>query len=313
MSSRRNDTQREIDALDLVALVWSRRLLLFAAAFAAGAIALVASLAAPTVWQGRIVAQVGQVGQAGQAGQAGAQLVEPIARAIERFSMKDFQDSCLRKAGLSTREGDPEAELYRSSLTGVAVGNTDLIRVTVRGFSRDAIARLLKATVDQLASTHDEIAVPTIRTLRNRLDHLTAELGLAREDLARLRRREESLNGSRDPERFIETVYLQGLIATKVGEIRAFEEQKLVLDEQLSRGRTYPTAMVDRVGFDLRPVSPHVLRNVVVASLAVLALFVVALLFREAFRTRSPAIEEAAPAESGTGAASGTRVESSYR
>ena len=292
MTPQQPSDPREIDLRDLAALIWRRRLPLLAATLFAAAVALAVSLLIRPVWQGGVVFQVGQVGQAGQAGQAGPQLVEPMPRAIERLSMKDFQDACLRDAGLSLDQEDPEAKLYRTSVTGTAVGSTDLVRLTVRGHSREAIARLLASTVKQLATAHGEIAAPTIRTLRSRLDHLNAELGSSREDLGRLRRLEDLRTSSREPERFLETVYLQGLIASKVVEIRAFEEQKLTLEEQLSPGRSYSTSIIDRVRVAPRPVSPHVIRNVVVTGLATLLLFLVVLLFVEVFRIRPDAVEE---------------------
>jgi len=215
-----------------------------------------------------------------------------MPRAIERFSMRDFQDACLRDAGLSLDQKDPEAKLFRDFIAGSAVGGTDLVRLTVRGYYKERIVRLLTSTVKQLATAHGEIAAPTIRTFRSRLDHVTAELGSARDDLERLRRLEDPRSRSRDPERFLETIYLQGLIATKVGEIRAFEEQKLTLEEQLSPGRTYSTAIIDRVRFPPRPVSPHVVRNVVVTGFATLLLFLVVVLFFEVFLIRPDAVEE---------------------
>jgi LPS O-antigen subunit length determinant protein (WzzB/FepE family) len=274
-------------------LLWARRGLvsLFALVFAAGALAL--SLMSANAWESTAVVRLGQVGQTGQVGQAGPTLVEPIARAVSRVQMRRFQDSTLEELHLPSGENDRVARLYRRSLAAKPTTGTDLVAVEVRGFSPDEARRLLQATVDHLSRVHSEIAAPSIRNLQAQAAQVGDQLASSQNEITQMRVLEQAGQKAAGGGRFDERVYLAGVIAKRLEDVRLLTHQKDALDEQLNPARTYPTSLVDPVRVDPKPVSPKPLRNTLLALLVggLFGAFVVFLL--DLFRGRGAAIESA--------------------
>jgi hypothetical protein len=248
----------------LVLLLWLRRKTFLAIAGSVTGVVVFGSLLSRSVWSGEVVVRVAQFGQLGQVGQPGPQLVEPIPRAAERFKMRDFQNGILRRAGIPDGEDDPEAKLFRSSLRARMIP-TDLLRIEVHAYSQEKVRRLLEGAVESLRQIHEDLAVPAIQNLNQQAAQVSEALVEARRDLDALRKTEAARAERAAGVPFEASVYLAALVANKIGEVRGLEQRKLVLDEQLNPGRTYPTSVVDRVRVDPKRAAPRLVRDAAAA------------------------------------------------
>jgi LPS O-antigen subunit length determinant protein (WzzB/FepE family) len=268
-----------------------------------GGLALVGTLAycllTRATYESCATIRLGHVGQLGVTGEpVQRNLVEPVARAIERLHLRRFQDSCLEAAGAGTGEKDLVAILYRKSFTARQLGTTDLVRLTVRAHTEDSARRLLQATIDRLAQAHTELAAPSIQALHSMAAHVAVQLQAVQDDLAELRRLEQARNKLPPGAQFTEGAFIAGYVTSRLDAVAKLEEQKIQLEEQLSEARTYPTSVTDPVRVDPERTAPHTGRNLLIAFPLGLLVGVFVALFRESVgplheRTR----ETAAPAE----------------
>jgi capsular polysaccharide biosynthesis protein len=273
----------EIDVFELGHLAWRRRSLLLVWTGLWLAAALVFSWATPNVWEGEGVLEIGQVGQSGQVGQAGFQLVEPVARVVERLSSRGFQDSVLSDLGIPTGDDDPAAKLYRRSAKVRAIPGTDLVQLSVQTHSPESCRKALEITAQRLRVIHDELAAPITRVLREQLARVDGDLDQARSELTRLRSLEEK-GAQQRAENLFSSLYLRGLIEGRISDVRNFQDQKLWLEEKLNPSRTHSTSLFGPVHVSSNPVAPRTVRNVVVAVCGALAAGLLLILVHEGLR-----------------------------
>jgi uncharacterized protein involved in exopolysaccharide biosynthesis len=253
-------------------------------------------LARPT-YESSATIRLGHVGQLGVTGEpVQRNLVEPVARTIERLQLRRFQDSCLEAAGAGTGESDPVARLYRKSFTARQLGTTDLIRLTVRAHTEDAARRLLQTTIDRLAQAHAELAAPSVQALHSMAAHVAAQLQEVQNDLAELRRLEQARGKLPPGTQFTEAAFIAGYVTSRLDAIARLQEQKIQLEEQLTEARTYPTSATDPVRVDPERTTPRTARNLLIAFPLGLLLGVFVALVRESVAPLHEVAREASAA-----------------
>jgi uncharacterized protein involved in exopolysaccharide biosynthesis len=276
--------------LGLVRRRWGSVLLVTAVTLAA---ALAYCLLARHTYESTAVVRVGQVGLVGPQGDPGRALIEPIARAAERLRTRQFQDSCLQAAHESAGEYDPVARLYRRSLAARVVPNTDLISLSVRGYSKETSRKLLQATVDTLAQVHAEIAAPAIQNLHSTALQLAQQVREARDDIERLRRLDQARGNLPPGSQFSESAYVAGSLSTRLETLGRLQERQIGLEEQLNPARTYPTSAVDPARVDPDRTTPRLARALMIALAAGLLLGLFLALLRESLAPSLEAAREA--------------------
>ncbi|PJB08508.1 MAG: hypothetical protein CO125_01435, partial [Hydrogenophilales bacterium CG_4_9_14_3_um_filter_59_35] len=198
--------------------------------------------------------------QVGQVGQVGQQLIEPVARAVERIKQKPFQGEVLASMGIPRDEENSKGSLYRDSLKIQMLPNTDLIEVKVRGHSREEAKRNAEATLDRLSKLHEELAQPTIKRLTQQMERVKQqinELREERESIKNTKNTQQNKSKTDSGGRFMENIIQANILVQRDGELRNLEQLKLSYEEQLSPLRTYPTARIDSTYVSEKPVAPR--------------------------------------------------------
>lgn len=248
-------TPDEITLFDLWQILVRRKWWVLATPLIAVIAAVVAVISIKPQWEATAAIRVGSVGQVGQVGQGG-QTIEPVARTVERMKLKSFEDVVLTDLGYPLDEKNPEAHLFRGSLTVRALPNTDLIEITVRGYSPEDAKRAAEATVSYLQKSHDQLAAPTVQRLRQLLAQVEREITQTEAEKEKTLKIAGLKDGAVAEAGFMENVVLANIVIQRDGELRELEQVKTFYEEQLGPLRTYPTSLIERISVSENPVVP---------------------------------------------------------
>jgi capsular polysaccharide biosynthesis protein len=217
-------------------------------------------------WEAAAVVQVGAVGQAGPVGQAEqeVQLIEPVVAAMERMKHKAFEDAVLA-----------EVPLVRGSLTVKALPHTDMIQITVRGYSQRDAKRSAEATVSHLRKVHDKVAAPKIRRLKQRLAQVEFEIDRTKAEREMIFKMSGLKAKMIAEEGFMDNLTLANIMIERYSDLRELEHAKLFYTEQLDPMRTYPTSLIEDISVSEKPVSPKKARNILLVGILGLILGVI--------------------------------------
>ncbi|TAM61553.1 MAG: lipopolysaccharide biosynthesis protein [Rhodanobacter sp.] len=200
-------------------------------------------------WEATAWIQIAQVGEV-PAGQDPK--VEPLQRVLERLQLVPFENRVLESAGFSARS--PEAGLYRRSLKLDPLPYAGpLIRLSVRGYSRQQASALAMATVTALHAVHQRLEAAPLRSARARLDALQSALQIALADRARLQQVVALKSKAGTGSRAIASLTL----AYKNTEIRGLEQARLDLVDRLAPPYTYETSLPWPVYVPDKPAFPN--------------------------------------------------------
>ena len=263
-----------ISLFDLWQILARRKWWVFATPLLAVIAAMVAVILTKPQWEATAAIRVGAVGQLGQV----AQVIEPVERVVERMKLRSFEDAVLSDLGYPLEEKNPEARLYRGSLTVKALQNTDLIKIAVRGHSRGEAKRAAEATVAHLRKTHDQLAASSVQRLRQLLAQSEREIAKTKAEIEKLKMlalkdRPPAEGG------FMENVVLANITVQRDEELRELERAKTLYEEQLGPLHTYPTSPMERLSVTEDPVAPKKALAILMAGVLGLVVGVVVALF----------------------------------
>ena len=192
-------------------------------------------------WEATAWIQIGQVGQV-VSGQDPK--VEPLQRVVERLQLVPFENEVLKSAGYAS--SSPVAGLYRKSLKlEPMLYAGSLIRLTVRGYSRQQASELATATVTQLHAIHQNLEEMPLKSARARLAQVEADLQTAEADRARYQQAAKPGNKGDAGSKDVENPMLASLLlASKNEEIRGLRQARVDLMERLSPTYTYETSLM---------------------------------------------------------------------
>ena len=192
-------------------------------------------------WEATAWIQIAQVGQV----PAGQDLkVEPLQRVTERLQLVPFQNEILKSVGYASNSS--VAQLYRKSLKlEPMLYAGSLVRLNVRGYSRQQASELATATVTQLRAVHHSLEEMPLKSARARLAQIEADLQTAQADLVRYQHAatpgSKADAGSKDVQN---PMLASLLLANKNEEIRGLRQAKSDLMERLGPTYTYETSMM---------------------------------------------------------------------
>jgi len=226
------------------------RTLLFAA-FIGGVLGLAVTFILPAQWEASTLIRIGQLGNAGAVGNA----IEPSLQTVDRVKGKSFQNDVLRNLGLMTGEDDSNANVFRDTLK-VKLEKSELLNLTLRGMSPDEAKLHMDAVVNELKKIHTRISVPTISRWHQELASIERELKQANTEAERLAKSLDGRSDSFNDRNFSQAALLSNILIARQGELRAFRDRKLELEERLSPERTYATDVLGRIEISTKPVFP---------------------------------------------------------
>lgn len=192
-------------------------------------------------WEASAWIQIAQVGQV-PSGQDPK--VEPLARVLERLQLVAFQNEVMASMGFSPKS--PEALLYRKSLKLEPLPYAGpLIRLNVRAYSPQQASRFAAATAAQLHALHQRLEVLPLKSARERLASVEADLQTTLADRARLQQAATSGSGRAGNGKDVANPVLASLLlANKDEQIRSLRQQRSDLADRLGPTYTYETSLM---------------------------------------------------------------------
>ena len=125
-------------------------------------------------WEAAAWIQIAQIGQV-PSGQDPK--VEPLQRVTERLQLVPFKNEVLESAGYA--KTSPVAQLYRKSLKlEPMLYAGSLVKLTVRGYSRQQASELAAATVARLRMVHQGLEEAPLKSARTRLAQIESDRAL---------------------------------------------------------------------------------------------------------------------------------------
>lgn len=240
---------------ELLGLLARRKLALLLSAVGGAVLGLLLAWMQPSPWTAAALVQIGEVGFAASKVENPTALgvaIESASKAAERIRNQAFVRALLQQLNLP--ESGTEARLIRETLTVTIPRNTDLLEVRVAGSTPEAARKHAGTVVDLLASSHAQLAAPTLARVRGQLEHANAQLDRVlkqREQLARPFLPEGK--DVRPSERILAGAMLTQLTVSTEQLAWELRQQQLALEEQLSPKRTFPTALLGDVRVPERP------------------------------------------------------------
>lgn len=240
--------------------------------------AIVAMLIKPQ-WEASAAVQIGAIGT-----DQGKQLVEPVPRVVARMKLEAFEDAVLKGLKIPEKDGDPRTKLYRRSLKVKAFPNTDLIEIRIRGHSPQEAKRFIEGTVDYLHRVHRAMAQPSIQRMKQLLAQVEREMAVTKAErdralrVAGLRKKKPAASD------FTENVLRDNILIQRDRDLRALEQTREGLKEQLDPARTYLTSYIETVSVSQEPVWPRKTPLVFVAGVLGLIAGVIAALVSNALK-----------------------------
>lgn len=192
-------------------------------------------------WEATAWIQIAQVGQV----PSGQDLkVEPLQRVIERLQLVPFENEILKSAGYAPDSS--VAQLYRKSLkVEPMLYAGSLVRLTVRGYSRQQASELATATVTQLRALHQNLEEMPLKSARAHLAQIEADLQTAEADRSRYQQAAAPGNkGDAGSKGVLNPMLASVLLANKNDEIRSLQQAKSDLVDRLGPTYTYETSMM---------------------------------------------------------------------
>jgi hypothetical protein len=268
----------EISLRDVWSILWINKYLVLGVPLVAAAAAAVAVMLVKPQWEAVSVIQIGQVWQA-------AMPLESPNRTVERIKLQPFKIAVLSSLGIRPGDDDPLGGLYSKSLKVKVLPNTDLVELRLRANSRQDALRWADATVQHLQSVHQKLAEPMIARLMQQQSQMKRQVQLIQEEKERLLKNAEIRSEIGPGNRFAENMLLSNFLLQKDAELRAFELQSLMLEEQLDPAKTYPTSLLDRVYVPEKRAYPKRTLTVVLAAVTGMFVAVVAAFLLNSLRT----------------------------
>ena len=236
------------------------------------------SLVSPE-WQASAVVQVGQVGGVG--------LVESPARTVERMKQGTFENAVLTQLGIPLLENNPQATLFKSGFKIKTPPNTDVIQLELRAKSVEEARRQMEAVVATLQRAHARVAEPSIIRLKSLSTHLAADTQKINKERERLLTALEEKSKSGAGDRFSGNVLIASILQAKDTELRALEERRFVVNDNLDPAKTYPTLPIEAIHVSEEPVYPKKTLIVLLSGLIGLIVGVMSAFIGEAIRRQS--------------------------
>lgn len=219
-----------------------------------------------------------------QIGRVESQPIESAAMANERLKLRPFTIAVYSALEIPLDEARRDVQLYQRSMRSRLIPLTDLIEIRVRGHSREQAKEWAEEIATQLRTIHQKLAAPSISRLQQELDEVSVALEQVRVSRGQLLEDLPARKQVGPGNRFAESVLMANIVASQEHEMRELRKRALVLREQLSSAKTYPTALVNQVYVPERPVFPNIALTLAAAGVTGLILGILVALILAGFR-----------------------------
>ncbi|MGN2251484.1 Wzz/FepE/Etk N-terminal domain-containing protein [Frateuria sp. GZRe14] len=175
--------------------------------------------------------------------------IEPFQRVIERMETHEFQDAVLHDLGLSPRSA--EAHLYRGSFDLDPSPYAGLLKLTLRGYSRQQAQRFVQVTFKHLQRLHEGLMAEPLELAQARLKQAEAQLRDATAERDRLR---QALEESRERQ---DLMLASMVLSSSNQEVRQLQQTVSDLKARLTASYSYQTTLAWPIYVPDHPVYPN--------------------------------------------------------
>ena len=198
-------------------------------------------------WQATAVLQIGQMPlsmPSKETAQSVLVLVEPPAQAVERLNQRELKDKALTILGLPLEDGaDKGVALFRKSLKGIVVRNTNFIEINVAAYSIEDGKKYVNAIAQSLIAIHNQRMEPVLKNVDAEIKENTVQLEEVQAQRAKLQRTITSMPKSND--HFAQNIIAADLLAKQDKQIQELKREHFTIADILLPSNTYRTSIID--------------------------------------------------------------------
>ncbi|MQR00183.1 Wzz/FepE/Etk N-terminal domain-containing protein [Glaciimonas soli] len=208
----------------------------------------------PSKWQATTMLQIGQIPTGAPSTFA---LIEPPAQTAARFDQRELEDQALTALGQSTDDvNDKYAALFRKSLTGKVVQNTNFVQVSLDAYSAADAKKGLTAAAQAIIDVHNKRMDPIVNSIKERLKENSRQLTEAETRQTQMREALTNTGALKTDSQFSSRVVAADVLVKQDQKIRELTMEKSALTDSLLPSNTYPTAVLDATYVPERPYFP---------------------------------------------------------
>lgn len=250
----RVDEDDYIDIGEIVAAVWRHRIVFIICLMLGLTGAIAAYIALPAKWRATATLQIGQVPDL-TAMSKQSTLIEPAAQVVEKLQLHDQE--ILAQAGFEPVEREePAARLLLGTLQATQLKNTNLIQISVAGFSSEQARKNMEAITAVVMEEHQELFVLPMGRLTAQLKDNAKQIPEARAARERAQSFLQEAGGIKAATQFAPAVLAMQLIENKDAELRKLEEERMALTDLASPTKSFMTRIVGGIKLEDRPYFP---------------------------------------------------------
>lgn len=249
-----DDESDVIDLSHVIKVMWGHRLILISAILLGLVCAAVSYAALPSKWRASATLQIGQMPVSAAA--RDATLIEPSAQLVEKF--KTLDSKILARVGFQPEQhSEKPAMLIVDTLKAVAVKNTNLIQVSVAGYSAESARKNIEAATQVLIGEHAVLFAATMQRLTAQLQDNADQIAAAKASQQRAQAMLKGMESRQSTPQFGPAIVAMQLVENKNAEVRRLEAERLVLEDLAAPTKTFLTKVVNSAQVDPSPYFPN--------------------------------------------------------
>lgn len=248
----RDDAGQTISVFDIARFLRKHFVFIAAAAGIGIGAGLLVSYTQPREWEAKSIVEIGQVDD------GGLRLVDPLSQAALRVSTESFRDEMLRSLGLPLDGAKSErTTLIRHSLQATGIPSTNLLAMTVRGFSPESAKATLEVAQGQLIAVHRKTVDAVQGRLQDQLKMLDADIArMQAAEQDRLRTFARVSSGKDVGNGAVQALLGNMVDSTDRAQLQATQQRRAAVISQLGADHTYNTRVVGHTTVSRQPVGP---------------------------------------------------------
>lgn len=182
-------------------------------------------------------------------------MIEPAVQVVEKLQLHDQE--ILAQAGFSpAQHEDPAARLLLGTLKATQLKSTNLIQISVAGFSSKEARKHMEAITAVVLREHQELFVLPVNRLTAQLKENARQIPQARAAREKALFFLQEAEGSKASTEFAPAVLAMQLIENKDDELRKLEEERMALTDLASPTKSFMTRIVGGIKLEDRPYFP---------------------------------------------------------
>lgn len=193
-----------------------------------------------------------------------AESIESQANVVERIRADSFKQDLSRSLGTNSAWGPQDGLLLEHSLKATVIPGTDFIRVSARGYSREAAKIAVDAVTTKLRSMHDQMVKPSMEDVEQKLAYIESQIAAESKDVIRIESETYALFRRKEVGT-AQVMLLSSMMDNASNQLSAFQRERLELLRIIKLVQASPTMPTAPTFVSSTPVFPNRLKVLVLA------------------------------------------------